>query len=109
MNTAKANNNTTQKAKTPLEVQALDIQIGGNHYKDFIIQPVEFSTKNKLGFLQGCMIKRICRYNLPNGGGLKDLQKIKHEVDLLVQIEGWEDIPDLNRKIGEYTLGDLKD
>ena len=68
----------------------LSIQVGGKHYKGFIIQPVEFSTRNKLGFLQGCINKRICRYNLPGGKGLEDLQKIKHEVDLLIQLEGWD-------------------
>ena len=77
----------TEKDKT-----ALDIQIGGSHYKGLEIQPVEFSTRNKLGFLQGCINKRISRYNLPGGKGLEDLQKIKHEVDLLIQLEGW-DVP----------------
>ena len=48
---------------------ALDEQIGGKHYKDLEIQPVEFSTKNKLGFLQGCIVKRISRYNVPGGKG----------------------------------------
>jgi len=37
----------------------LSIQVGGTHYKDFEIQPVEFATKNKLGFLQGCMYLQI--------------------------------------------------
>lgn len=66
-------------------MKATDVQIGGSHYKHFKIQPVEFITSNKLDFLQGCIIKRICRYNLPTGGGLKDLEKIKHEVDLLIE------------------------
>ena len=64
----------------------LNHQVGGNHYKNFTIQPVEFITKNKLGFLQGCIIKRICRYNEPGGKGLQDLKKIKHEVDLLIEL-----------------------
>jgi len=59
---------------------ALDTQIGGDHYKRFKIQPVEFITKNKLGFLPGCIIKRICRRKE------NDLQKIKHEVDLLEEL-----------------------
>jgi len=69
---------------------ALDVQVGGSHYKGFKIQPVEFITKNKLSFLQGCIIKRICRFNQCGGSGLKDLEKIKHEVDLLIEIEGWK-------------------
>lgn len=66
---------------------ALDTQVGGNHYKTFAIQPIEFTTKNKLGFIPGCVIKRICRYNRPGGKGLEDLQKIKHEIDCLIDME----------------------
>ena len=64
---------------------ALQVQPGGDHYKNFKIQPVEFIVKNDLSFLQGCIIKRICRYK--EKGGLLDLEKIKHEVDLLIQLE----------------------
>lgn len=64
---------------------ALDTQIGGEHYKRYVIQPVEFITKNKLGFLEGCVIKRICRYE--NKNGLEDLKKAKHEIDLLIELK----------------------
>lgn len=64
---------------------ALDTQIGGEHYKKYVIQPVEFITKNKLGFLEGCVIKRICRYEDKNG--LEDLKKAKHEIDLLIELK----------------------
>ena len=67
----------------------LDDQVGGNHYKQFSIQPTEFSTKNKLGFIQGDVVKRICRYNLPGGKGLQDLEKIKHEIDILIHLQGY--------------------
>ena len=64
---------------------ALNTQIGGEHYKKCSIQPVEFITKNKLGFLEGCVIKRICRYEDKNGR--EDLEKIKHEIDLLIELK----------------------
>lgn len=64
---------------------ALNTQIGGEHYKNYAIQPVEFITKNKLGFLEGCVIKRICRYEDKNG--LEDLKKAKHEIDLLIELK----------------------
>lgn len=63
----------------------LDVQVGGGHYKKYAIQPVEFITKNKLGFLEGCVIKRICRYEDKNGR--EDLEKIKHEIDLLIELK----------------------
>lgn len=65
---------------------AIDTQIGGDHYKKFKIQPIEFIVHNKLDFLQGCIIKRICRYNKVGGKGLEDLKKIKHEVDLIIEL-----------------------
>ena len=68
-----------------LRKTALDTQVGGDHYKKHVIQPVEFITKNKLGFLEGCVIKRICRYEDKNGR--EDLEKIKHEIDLLIELK----------------------
>lgn len=63
------------------EDNPLKYQVGGNHYKRFKIQPVEFITVNKLGFLEGCIIKRLCRRK-PD-----DLDKIKHEIKLLERLE----------------------
>ena len=64
---------------------ALDTQVAGGHYKNLKIQPVEFIHANGLGFLEGCIIKRICRWR--NKDGIQDLEKIKHEVDLLIELE----------------------
>ena len=40
---------------------ALDKQIGGKHYKNFKIQPIEFITANNLDFIQGNIIKYCLR------------------------------------------------
>jgi len=64
---------------------SLDVQIGGNHYKKFVIQPVEFITKNQLGYIEGCIIKYICRFR--EKGGKEDLLKIRHYIDLLIDLE----------------------
>lgn len=69
---------------------ALNSQVGGDHYSNFNIQPAEFITKNKLKFLQGSIIKRMCRYDQEGGGGLQDLLKAKHEIDLLIELDNWE-------------------
>jgi len=37
-------------------------QVGGNHYKKYKIQPVEFIIKNKLDFCQGSVIKYVLRF-----------------------------------------------
>ena len=62
---------------------ATDVQVGGGHYKGFTIQPAEFITRNDIRFLEGCVIKRMCRWQSKNG--LEDLRKAKHEIDLLIQ------------------------
>ena len=70
------------KNKSPLTVQ-----VGGDHYRKMKIQPIEFILANDIGFLEGCVIKRICRYKDKNG--VEDLQKAKHEIELLIaSIEG---------------------
>lgn len=62
---------------------ALAVQIGGDHYKGKTIQPVQYIAANDLNFLEGCIVKRITRWREKNG--LEDLEKIKHEVDLLIE------------------------
>ena len=64
--------------------RATDKQIGGNHYKSFAIAPIEFISKNNLSFIQGCVIKYICRFDKKNG--IEDLEKIKHYCDLQIQM-----------------------
>lgn len=63
----------------------LDVQIAGSHYKTKKIQPVEYISANSLNFLEGCIVKRITRWRDKNG--IQDLEKIKHEVDLLIEME----------------------
>lgn len=66
-------------------IDPLDTQVGGSHYKDFVIQPVEYITKNKLGFCEGNIVKYISRYNLK--GGVEDLDKIIHYAQLLKKLQ----------------------
>ena len=64
---------------------ALEVQVGGSHYKELAIQPVEFIHANGIGFLEGCIIKRITRYKTKDPKKMvEDLHKAKHEIDLLL-------------------------
>ena len=65
--------------------KALDEQEGGDHYKDLAIQPVEFITANKLTFLEGCVVKRVCRHRSKNGA--EDIRKAIHELNLILELE----------------------
>lgn len=61
-----------------------DVQVGGDHYNRLKIQPAEYIHANNLSFLEGCIVKRITRWKAKDG--IKDLEKIKHEVDLLIEL-----------------------
>lgn len=64
---------------------ALAKQVGGSHYKDMAIQPVEYIHKNGIGFVEGCVIKYVSRWKTK--GGVEDLRKAKHFLDLLIEME----------------------
>jgi hypothetical protein len=64
-------------------------QIGGNHYH-MPIQPIDFIYKNNLDFLQGNVIKYICRFRKKNG--IEDLKKAKHYIELLAKLEYGEEL-----------------
>lgn len=64
---------------------ALDTQIGGGHYKDMAIQPAEYSQRNRLGFLEGMVVKYVSRHRAKNGA--EDLRKAKHCIDLILELE----------------------
>lgn len=70
-------------------MSALDTQIGGNHYCKYKIQPVEFIHANNIPFIEGCIIKYASRWR--DKGGIKDLEKIKHFADLLIELESKND------------------
>lgn len=70
-------------------MSALDKQEGGNHYKDLAIQPVEFIHQNGIGFIEGNAIKYLCRWR--KKGGLEDLRKARHYIDLLIDMESQHD------------------
>jgi hypothetical protein len=78
--------NSTNPSKSP--INPLDVQVAGGHYKGKKIQPVEYISANKLNFLEGCIVKRITRWrDKPAEHRFQDLEKIKHEVDLLIEME----------------------
>ena len=67
------------------ENNPLATQVGGNHYKNCKIQPVEFIYANGLDFLQGNVVKYVTRFRDKNG--LDDLKKARHYIDLLIKLE----------------------
>jgi hypothetical protein len=66
-------------------LSSLTTQVGGSHYKEFAIQPVEFCYVNNIPYLEATAIKYLCRWRLK--GGVQDLEKAKHFIDLLIDLE----------------------
>jgi hypothetical protein len=77
--------NTSRLNKGTNGTSALDVQVAGSHYKNLKIQPVEYIHGNGIPFIEGCIIKYASRWR--DKGGIKDLEKIKHFVDLLIELE----------------------
>jgi hypothetical protein len=67
------------------EATALQKQVGGSHYAEMVIQPIEFITANQLSFLEGNIIKYVCRHR--NKNGADDIKKAMHYCELLLQME----------------------
>ena len=66
-------------------MSALDEQVGGEHYKNLAIQPVEFIHTNGIGYVEGCVIKYVTGWR--SKGGLDDLLKARHYLDVLIELE----------------------
>ena len=74
-----------KKAPAILESDPLDKQEGGTHYKDHAIQPIEYIHANKLGFIEGNVVKYITRH--ASKGGAEDVRKVIHYCELLLQLQ----------------------
>jgi hypothetical protein len=65
-------------------MNATDKQVGGSHYKDMAIQPVEYIHKNNLSYLEGNVVKYITRHRSKNG--MADVEKALHYCQLILQL-----------------------
>lgn len=66
-------------------INTLEIQIDGDHYKKYPIQPAYYSYKNKLGWHEGEIIKYVTRHRDKNGK--IDLEKAIHLLEMLIELE----------------------
>lgn len=71
------------------DMSALDKQVDGDHYKTQKIQPVEYIHANNLDFFEGNVVKYVTRWR--NKNGMADLEKAKHYIELLIQLEQGDD------------------
>ena len=66
-------------------IHALDVQVAGAHYKDLPIQPVEYCQRNQLNYCEANVVKYVTRHKAK--AGKQDLEKARHYIDLLIEME----------------------
>lgn len=65
-------------------MNVLKKQVGGNHYKDLIIQPVELYAATQCNAFQANIWKYLARY--PYKNGKEDIEKAKHYASLAQEL-----------------------
>ena len=63
----------------------LNRQIGGSHYKELKIQPIEYIVGNDLNWCEGNIVKYITRHK--QKGGRRDVEKVIHYAQMLLEME----------------------
>jgi len=58
-------------------------QVGGDHYRNMVIQPSEFINKNNIPFAEGNAIKYLCRHKQKNQK--EDLLKAIHYCEMAIE------------------------
>jgi hypothetical protein len=61
---------------------ALQKQVGGKHYKDMKIQPMEYNQANGIPYTEGNIIKYVSTWRFREG--LMDLEKALHYLEYLI-------------------------
>ena len=75
----------SSKHYSKLKKEALDKQVGGSHYKDCAIQPVEYIYSNGLDFLEGNVVKYITSHRT-KGDGEEDIRKVIHYAQMILEM-----------------------
>jgi len=69
--------------KWELEKPAIEKQVGGNHYSNLGISPIEIIEANGLDFFEGNAVKYLLRYKEKNG--VEDLKKAIWYINYLIK------------------------
>lgn len=92
-------------------MNVLDVQIGGQHYKNNAYQPVCFAVDMNFNFIQGNIVKYVTRYE--NKNGRQDLEKALHYACLGKQLRPKNFVPYgfkslYDRYIRQNNLGEVE-
>lgn len=64
---------------------SLEGQVGGEHYKNLAIQPVEYCYRNNIPAIESSIIRYVTRHRDKNKA--QDIEKIIHYAKILLQLE----------------------
>jgi hypothetical protein len=78
-------NQATTTGLSYMSTDPINRQVGGGHYLDYEIQPIEFIQKNRVPFCEGNVIKYVMRHAYKNGR--QDLEKAIHYLEMLIEME----------------------
>lgn len=73
-------------------IEAKYTQVGGSHYTKMAIQPMEYSMLNGLGAAEHTVIKYVSRWK--SKGGVEDLKKAAHTLQLLIEFAEKQEVND---------------
>ena len=62
---------------------ALERQVGGSHYNDMAIQPIDYIMQNNLPYAEANVLKYISRHRSKNGA--EDIRKAIHYCQFILE------------------------
>lgn len=64
---------------------ALDVQVGGDHYKKLAIQPAVYCRLNKMQALESSVVRYVTRHQDKNGA--EDIRKAIHCLEMILEMD----------------------
>ena len=80
---------TTNEYMDKITGRTLPDNVSPQHYQQGNIQVLDFITDQKFSYLEGNIVKYICRYKTKNG--LEDLEKAEYYLSELIELQIDED------------------
>ena len=65
--------------------RSLAYQVGGNHYQNMAIQPIEYIHANKMPFMDANVVRYISRHR--NKNGAEDVRKAIQYCEMILEFE----------------------
>lgn len=70
---------------------AFAIQVGGDHYRRYPIQPIQYARQNNLDAMQFSVVKYVTRHKDKNG--IQDIRKAIHFLQMIAEYDYGVKVP----------------